>query len=584
MSDLYYGISDIKVQNDFLLYQKLTIKLHKRYRGKLTKLKTQEAFKMFQLLEARNSVGRKICRYAYLYYILHLNDLKVQKFYQGVVDKMSELDAKFDFIPQEILLLSEKTINLWLKDRMLHSYAPAIKYYRRFQKFQVPDEVNKVLIAKNSTSTDAFVRLYHECFERLWYRINGRKYNFGMAEKIFTNSRGAARKRISDEFVRVYKENAQQFAFIYNVLMRDKAINDGIQNLSNPVDSINLWNDIDNKSVEVLTNTVVANYRNISQRFFKLKAKLQKQKQIPVWEVWLPVSFAKTQTYPFEVARKIILNAFHKFSPKLFKIANVAFKDKWIDAEVRAGKLNGAMALDINSSHHPYVMLNYHAQFWDLRELAHELGHACHFVLYSNQSILNNNTPPILAEVASVFCEHLVYDEILRNVKDDKEKLALLLEILQNKINISLRQIAFHLFESRAYAERKKGELSAERIAEILHEEESKYYGSAVKLRDEPSHWWISLHHIFDFMFYCYSYSFAGGIVNSLYKVYCDKSVSNFENKYLNMLSETGIKNYKELLKPFGLDPTKNDFWQQGLNVISDYLDEAEKLSRKLKL
>jgi oligoendopeptidase F len=39
----------------------------------------------------------------------------------------------------------------------------------------------------------------------------------------------------------------------------------------------------------------------------------------------------------------------------------------------------------------------------------------------------------------------------------------------------------------------------------------------------------------------------------------------------------------KNTMKQFGLDANKKDFWQQGLNIIADYLDEAEELAEKLK-
>ena len=50
------------------------------------------------------------------------------------------------------------------------------------------------------------------------------------------------------------------------------------------------------------------------------------------------------------------------------------------------------------------------------------------------------------------------------------------------------------------------------------------------------------------------------------------------------MLSETGIKKYDALLKPFGLDAKKADFWNKGLSLISSYIDELERLDKKLKL
>ena len=64
--------------------------------------------------------------------------------------------------------------------------------------------------------------------------------------------------------------------------------------------------------------------------------------------------------------------------------------------------------------------------------------------------------------------------------------------------------------------------------------------------------------------------------------MYKDETVENFADKYLQMLSQTGIKRYDQLLKPFGLDAKSPDFWNKGLNLISSYIDELEKLDKKI--
>ena len=65
--------------------------------------------------------------------------------------------------------------------------------------------------------------------------------------------------------------------------------------------------------------------------------------------------------------------------------------------------------------------------------------------------------------------------------------------------------------------------------------------------------------------------------MNSLYAVYAGGKVTNFEQKYLAMLEAGGTLRHKELLAPFGLDASKPDFWQQGLDIISKMIDELEK-------
>ena len=44
----------------------------------------------------------------------------------------------------------------------------------------------------------------------------------------------------------------------------------------------------------------------------------------------------------------------------------------------------------------------------------------------------------------------------------------------------------------------------------------------------------------------------------------------------MNMLKAGGTLRHKELLDPFGLDASDPEFWQQGLRVIEEFVDELE--------
>ena len=46
------------------------------------------------------------------------------------------------------------------------------------------------------------------------------------------------------------------------------------------------------------------------------------------------------------------------------------------------------------------------------------------------------------------------------------------------------------------------------------------------------------------------------------------------------MLRAGGTKHHSEFLKPFGLDASDPGFWNKGLAVISNLIDELEELDR----
>jgi oligoendopeptidase F len=145
-------------------------------------------------------------------------------------------------------------------------------------------------------------------------------------------------------------------------------------------------------------------------------------------------------------------------------------------------------------------------------------------------------------------------------------------------LNTVVRQIALYDFERRLHAERKAGELTAERIGELWLAVQGESLGPAIKFDDRYRAFWCYIPHFIHSPFYVYAYAFGDCLVNALYARYREQP-AGFEPKYRAMLAAGGTLRHKELLAPFGLDASAPDFWAKGLDVIGGFIDELESLS-----
>ena len=145
-------------------------------------------------------------------------------------------------------------------------------------------------------------------------------------------------------------------------------------------------------------------------------------------------------------------------------------------------------------------------------------------------------------------------------------------------INTVVRQIAFLEFEKKVHDARKNGEVSLEKLCEFWMEIQKESLGKAFKFDAKYRFFWSYIPHFIHSPFYVYAYAFGDCLVNSLYGIYQTKSVKNFEEKYLQMLEFGGTKHHKEMLEPFNLSINKPEFWQSGLNVIINYINQLESL------
>ncbi len=582
LTDLYQGIHDPKITKDLNKFKKLNLDLSKKYKGKLADISAEDFYQALKNCEESDIIGHALGEYAYLNMVTQMNNKEAMAFYQNVSEKLNEYGKPAIFFTLEVNRLPEEKFKSLLKNKNVAKFAPFLKNIRLYKKYELTEPVEEVFHEKSITSGSAWVRLYEETSARLKYTIDGKTYNDAEISKLLQDKDAKIREKAGKEINRVSAENKELFSFIYNMIIKDLAISNDKRGYKTPIASQNLANRVEDKAVNALAETVRSRYQEIAHRFYKLKAKWLGVKKIEYWDRNAPLPFCEDVQYGWKDSVDIVLKAYNKFSPKLRKLADGFFQNNWIDVPPRDGKRSGAFACPLPNKYHPYLLLNFVGKQNDVLTLAHELGHGCHFLLSQTQGELNDATPLTLAEVASVFGEMITFQSLVKGVKDDKAKLCLIASKVNDMINTAIRQIAFHFFESRAHEERKKGELQPERINEIWLEEMRSSLGPWVNVDDNSANIWMQVGHFFFQPFYVYAYSFADCLVNSLYQVYQEGKVPGFEDKYLKMLSETGIKKYDELLKPFGLDAKKPDFWNMGLNLISGYIDELEKLDKKL--
>lgn len=578
LSEYYKSVDDPQIQKDLALYDKKAKDFVKKYRGRVKDLDASEMLKLFKAKEDMRRIAGKLGGFAHLNSTTNMLDSKATALYQKVEESLTDSGKDLVFFSIEFNKLSNKRIDELLQDKKLKAYTPFITRLRKFKKYELSEEVEKTLMEKDLTSGSAWVRYYEESMARLEYVVDGKKYNDAEIGRLLTDADPKIRAKAGKEVNRVTKENSFMIGYAYNMIMKDKAVDDEKRGFKLPMSSRNLAEDVSDKTVECLANTIRDNYKNIAWRFYKIKAKLLGMKKIHYWDRNAPLPIEDDSEFKWEDSVKTVLNAYKEFSPKLYEIAKEFFENDWIDVAPKKGKRSGAFCSSPLVEGHPFLMLNYVGQRRDVLTLAHELGHGCHHQLRRKNGVLNEHSRMTTEEVASVFGEMLVFQSMLKNAKTKEEKISLLTMKINDMINTAVRQIAFHFFEVRAHEERKKGEVSVERLNEIWLEEMRASLGPDVIVDDKVDHMWGQIGHFFFLPFYVYAYSFADCVVNSLYWLKMQNKIPNFEDKYLKLLSQTAVADYKDIFAPFGLNPESREFWQGGVSLIEEYINQLSTL------
>jgi oligoendopeptidase F len=225
-------------------------------------------------------------------------------------------------------------------------------------------------------------------------------------------------------------------------------------------------------------------------------------------------------------------------------------------------------------------LLNHVDKLDDVTTLAHELGHGINQALMNkNQNSLNTGTLLSTAEVASTFMEDFIVEELLREA-DEETRLAILVKRMDDSVGTIIRQTACYCFERELHSEfRKKGYLSKEEIGAIFQKNMAAYMGPFVEQSPGSENWWIHWWHIRE---YFYVYSYASGLLISKAMQAKVRENPAFIAKVKEFLSAGLSDSPKNIFLRLGIDITKKEFWDEGLNEVEVLLNETEELARKL--
>ncbi len=576
LKDLYESPKAKNLNNDLNQLRKITKKFEKKYTYKITKLSPSQLLKAIIELENIDIKIDKIMSYAHLLVAEDGNNEKNKIFYQQMQEQITNIASSIVFFSLELNEVSNAKLNKIYADKKLEPYKNWIKNIRKFKPYQLDVKTEKLLQEKSITSRSAWVRLFDDTIASLKFPFKGKNLSSAEIFNFLSDKKESNRKKSAEVVSGVLKENISLFTSITNNLAKDKSINDKWRGLPNPVSSRNLSNVVEDEVVEALTETIKENYPKIAHRYYKIKAKWFKKKSLMYWDRNAPLPFQSQSIYSWKDARQIVSDAYSNFDQRAGNIVNKFFDNSWIHAPVIAGKSPGAFAASTVPSVHPFILVNYQGKARDIATLAHELGHGIHqYLAGKKQTYFNSSTPLTLAETASVFGEMLTFKSLLSITKKENERKGLLANKVEDMLNTVVRQIAFFEFEKRIHDQRKIKELSVNEICKIWIDVQKQSLGPSIKFNDDYKYFWSYIPHFIHSPFYVYAYAFGDCLVNSLFNVY-ESKLPKFEDKYITLLESGGSNTYDKLLKPFGLNPKKKDFWQKGVNVIESLIDQLE--------
>ena len=584
LADLYSGLDDPAIERDMEACRIQADKVSEKYSERVAELDAAALFSAVKEIEDMYEILGRVSAFAYLNFATAVNNPETGAFLQKIREFSSEISKKVVFFELEWAALPDEQAEKVLSSPEISHYRHYLEAARRYRPHLLSRREEELLADLGPVRRSSWNSLFEKVLAMEKFGENERTMEEVLSD-LYSPDRDE-RKKAAKEMTLGLKENLHVLTHTFNTVLADKMIEDRIRKYPSWISSMNLANELDDETVEALVEAVTSRNSTVA-RYYSLKKKMLGVDQLFDYDRYAPLPFLPDDTVTWDECRKTVLESYAKFSSEMAETASMFFDRHWIDAGVKPGKTSGAFAHPVVPSAHPYVLVNYTGNLRDVETVAHELGHGVHQVLASGKGYFNSDTPLTLAETASVFGEMLTFQSLLEQLDSDRKRLGLASSKIESIFATVFRQIAMNRFENAIHTwRREKGELSQEKFMEFWLETQRAMFGDSVILTDDYGIWWSYISHFIHVPGYVYAYAFGELLVLSLYSIYSQtsdpKEKRDFVRKYLDLLAAGGSDTPYRLLEPFGIDLHDPDFWNQGLDMIDQMVDQVEELAARV--
>jgi oligoendopeptidase F len=494
-----------------------------------------------------------------------------------------DLYNKIQFFLLRIAKIKPDLQKLFLNNKDLETYRHFLENQFEHAKHDLSESEEKILTLKSSTAHLNWVQMLEEFLAKSQREVLNSEgmtevQNFSSITSLMNDKNKPIRDSAAQAFNEIVKEYLDVAEHEFNSILQDKKTDDLLRKYERPDQSRHVEDDIETEVIDTLISTVADHY-DIAQRYYALKAKLMGVTKLAYHE--RNVEYGSiNKKYDYQEAVEIVDKVVNNLDSEFANIYHQFINQGRIDVYPQKGKQMGGFFIDDLPTDISYILLNFTGQLSDVTTLAHELGHGINGELIKKrQNAINFGVTKAVTEVASTFMEDFVLQE-LRKDADDEMKLSLLMMKLNEDISAIFRQTAFYNFEKEVHQKfREKGYLSKSEIGEIFQKHTSSYMGEAVSQDSGSENWWIYVSH---FRFYFYVYSYVSGLLISKALQAEVKTDKEFIKKVINFLSTGLSESPKDTFLKLGIDITKKEFWEEGINEVEKTLQETEELAKKL--
>jgi oligoendopeptidase F len=486
------------------------------------------------------------------------------------------------YIRPELLSIPEKKMNALLKSPELKEWKLSLERIIRYRPHTLTDNEEKI-IAMQGQMSDASGSIFRQLLDSdlKWPKVkNEDGQEIELSNSTFILFLESPKREVRETAFREYYKqidgHKNTIAASYNGAVQRDVYYAKVRGFTSARESA-LFSD--NVQPAVYDNLIKSVRKGLPtlHRFYKLRQKAMKLKDIHHYDTYVPILSEMKVEYEWDKAARVITDALEPLGSEYTStMYDGLTKARWCDRYPNKGKSSGAFSSG-SFDGIPYIMMNYQPSMLDhVFTLAHEAGHSMHsWYSARNQPYQYHNYTIFVAEVASTFNEQLLAHHLMKNAKDKKAKAYLVNKMIDDIRSTIIRQTMFAEFEKLSHDLVEKGEpLTVDALRKMYRGLLDAYFGPEFTIDGELELECMRIPHFYR-AFYVYKYATGLSAAIALSQKVLRGGKKDVD-AYLGFLKAGCSKWPIDILKDAGVDiskPAPVDAAMKQLGVLVDELE-----------
>ncbi|REJ14968.1 MAG: oligoendopeptidase F [Caldibacillus debilis] len=384
------------------------------------------------------------------------------------------------------------------------------------------------------------------------------------------------RRKAYRAFVEGLNRYKNTYAAAYATEVKKHVIEAALRKYASATDMLLAGQQVTKEMYHGLLDTILAELSPHMRRYAKLKKRVLGLDKFYYCDLKASLDPEYDPQISYEEAAELILEALRVMGPEYAEIIEQGLYNRWVDRADNIGKRSGAFCSSPYGVH-PYILMTWNGSMRNAFTLAHELGHAAHFVLAArNQKFSNTRPSRYFVEAPSTLNERLLSRHILARTKNARMRRWVILQSLSTYYHNFVTHLLEAEFQRRIYDLADKGTpITAKLLCEQFIDLLEKFWGDAVIIDEGAGLTWMQQPHYYMGL-YPYTYS-AGLTASTAVAQMIEKEGKPAVERWLAALKAGGTLKPLELMQLAGVDMSTAKPIRQAVAYVGAMIDELEK-------